>query len=75
MAAIGDYLEGDVDAEFRVQLERHLSHCITCQVIYDSAKKTVKILADSESFDFPEAISKGITDRVMVRIRTQGSAL
>ena len=69
MAAIGDYLDGDVAAEFRLQLERHLSHCATCQVIYDSAKKTVKILADSESFDLPEAISKRITDRVMARIR------
>ena len=71
MAAIGDYLEGDVAAEVRLQLEAHLSHCKTCQVIYDSAQKTVRVLTDSGSFDLSEAAAKPITEKIMARIRGQ----
>jgi predicted anti-sigma-YlaC factor YlaD len=71
MAAIGDYLEGDVAAEVRVQLEAHLSHCSTCQVVYDSARKTITILTDSGSFDLPDSASKPITEKIMATIRGQ----
>jgi hypothetical protein len=69
MNAFGDYLEGDIAAEVRHQLDSHLSHCRTCQVIYDSSRKTLKILTESGSFDLPEAASKPIRDKIMARIR------
>jgi predicted anti-sigma-YlaC factor YlaD len=71
MAAFGDYLEGDVAAEVRHQLESHLRHCRTCQVIYDSSRKTLRILTDSGSFDLPEAAAKPIKDKIMARIRKE----
>jgi hypothetical protein len=56
----------------RRQLETHLSHCAQCQVIYDSARKTVRVLTDSGSFDLPEAAAKPITEKIMAQIRTKG---
>jgi predicted anti-sigma-YlaC factor YlaD len=69
MNAFGDYLEGDIAAEVRRQLNSHLSHCRTCQVIYDSSRKTLRILTESGSFDFPEAAAKPIRNKIMDRIR------
>ena len=69
MAAIGEYLDGEVAAEIRSQLEAHLSHCATCQVVYDSTRKTVIVLTDSGSFDLPEAAAKAIAGKIMGRIR------
>jgi predicted anti-sigma-YlaC factor YlaD len=71
MAEIGNYLEGDVAAEVRAQIESHLAHCQTCQIVYDSARKTVKVLTDCGSFDLPEATSRPIAENVMARIRAQ----
>jgi predicted anti-sigma-YlaC factor YlaD len=71
MAAFGDYLEGDIAAEVRYQLESHLGHCRTCQVIYDSSRKTLKIVTDSGSFDLPEAAAKPIRAKIMARIRKE----
>ena len=68
MAAIGDYLDGDVAAEVRAQLEAHLSLCSTCQVVFDSARKTITVLTDSGSFDLPDSASKPITEKIMARI-------
>ena len=69
MAELGSYLEGDAAVEVRQQLESHLSHCQTCQVVYDSTRKTVKIVTESDSFDLPDAAAKAIADRIMTRIR------
>jgi hypothetical protein len=69
MADMGNYLEGDVAFELRQQLEFHLSHCQTCQVVYDSTLKTIRIVTDSRSFDLPEAAAKPIRDKIMARIR------
>jgi predicted anti-sigma-YlaC factor YlaD len=72
MAAISDYLDGEVASEVRLQLESHLAHCTTCQVVYDSARKTVKILTDSGSFDLAADAADSITETIMNRIRSQG---
>ena len=71
MAAIGNYLDGDVALAVREQLEVHLSHCRTCEVVYDSTRKTVRVLTDSGCFDLSDAASKPITENIMARIRQQ----
>jgi hypothetical protein len=71
MSAFGDYLEEDIADEVRHQLDSHLGHCRTCQVIYDSSRKTLRILTDSGSFDLPEAAAKPIRDKIMARIRDE----
>ena len=50
MADFGDYFEGEVAADLRREMESHLSHCRTCQVVWDSTGKTVRIVTDSGSF-------------------------
>jgi hypothetical protein len=69
MAEIGNYLEGDVAAEVRLQLEQHLSHCQTCTVLVDSTRKTLKIVTDTGSFDLPEDAFRPIAARIMDKIR------
>jgi hypothetical protein len=71
MAEIGNYLEGDTAAEVRLQLEQHLAHCLTCQVIVDSSRKTIQIVTDSGSFDLPDPILKPIASEIMNRIRKE----
>ncbi len=69
MAEIGNYLEGDVAEEIRVQLEHHLSHCQTCTVLLDTSRKTLRIVTDTGSFDLPEMVFKPIAQQIMARIR------
>jgi len=69
MAELGNYLDGDLAAEVRRRLEQHLAHCKICTVIYDSARKTVRIVTDSESFDLPDEALQPIVEKIMGRIR------
>jgi len=71
MPDFGKYLDGEVRTKVRQQLEDHVTRCRTCQVTCDSTSKTVKIVADSGSFDLPEAAAKPIVDRIMAKIRSE----
>ena len=69
-ADFGDNLENHVSPEVRKELELHLSQCRACRVLYDSSRKTVKIVTESSSFELPESVSDPIIDRVMAKLRT-----
>jgi putative zinc finger protein len=65
-----DYLENQVSAEVRHELELHLSQCRACHVLCDSSLKTIKIVTESSSFELPQCVSDPIIERVMARLRT-----
>ena len=64
-AALGDYIDGDVSPDIRRELERHLAECRTCQVLYDTTRKTLRIVTDMGSFEVPEAVSERLINRIM----------
>jgi anti-sigma factor RsiW len=69
LAEFGDYLENRVPPEVREELEAHLAQCRACHVLYDSTRKTIRIVTDSDSFELPSAISDSIVDRVIARLK------
>jgi hypothetical protein len=72
-AEFADYLENHVSPEVRQELELHLSQCRVCHVLYDSSRKTVKIMSESNSFELPQDVVDPIIGRVMAKLRTKGS--
>jgi len=69
LAEFGDYLENQVPFEVREELEVHLAHCRACHVLYDSSRKTVKLVTESSSFEFPRSACDPVIDRVMAKLR------
>jgi len=72
-AEFADYLENQVSPEVRQELELHLSQCRACHVLYDSSRKTIKIVSESNSFELPQNVFDPIIDRVMSKLRTERS--
>jgi hypothetical protein len=72
-AEFADYLENHVSPEVRQELELHLSQCRACYVLYDSSRKTIKIVSESNSFELPQEVFDPIIDRVMSKLRTERS--
>ena len=70
ISELSNLLDEDVASEIREQLEAHLAHCKTCQVLYDSTRKTLRIVTESGSFDYPEPIAEPLVTKVMERIRS-----
>ena len=65
MTELAEYLDDDVAAELRQELEAHLQQCRTCNVLYDSTRKTVRVLTESRCFELPVDLSA----RIMAKIR------
>jgi len=72
-AEFADYLENQVSLEVRQELELHVSQCRACHVLYDSARKTVRIVSESNSFELPQNVFDPIIERVMAKLRTDPS--
>lgn len=70
ISELGDLLDDDIASEIREQLEGHLAHCNTCQVLYDSTRKTLRIVTESGSFEYPEPMVEPLVTKVMDRIRS-----
>ena len=72
-AEFADYLENQASPEVRRELELHLSQCRACHVLYDSTRKTIKIVSESNSFELPQNVFDPIIDRVIAKLRTDPS--
>ena len=59
------YLDDSLAAAVRKDLQEHLGHCGHCQVVMDSSRHTLKIIADCKTFELPESLS----DRIMANVR------
>ena len=51
-------------AAARQDLERHLAECRACEVLYDSTRKTIRIVTDSGAFALPEEVSERLLQRI-----------
>jgi len=71
MADLASYMDGDAAEDIRLQIEAHLAHCQTCQVVLDSTRKTLSVVTESGSFELPEAAFKPVAEKVMAKIRGQ----
>ena len=72
-AEFADYLENQLSPEVRQELELHLSQCRACHVLYDSTRKTIKIVSESNSFELSQNVFDPIIDRVMAKLRSDPS--
>lgn len=69
VAEIGNLLDGDVDPQLRAHLEAHLATCKACTVVFDSTRKTIRILSESATFELTPEELKSDTAGVMAKIR------
>lgn len=61
---ISAYIEGDVDAALRAEIDRHLETCEVCSAFLDSTRNVVVLLADDRAFELPLGYSRRLHDRI-----------
>lgn len=69
IAELANYLDDQVAAEIRRELEIHLAECHTCRALFDSTRKTITIVTESHSFELPESVSARILERIKTKVR------
>lgn len=64
LANLSCHIDGDGSAELRKALEEHIARCRRCRVVFDTVRKTLKIVADAEPFEVPLAVSARLYTRL-----------
>jgi len=61
---ISAYIDGDVDAALREEIDRHLEHCEICSAVLDSTRNVVILMADERVFEIPAGYSERLHRRL-----------
>jgi anti-sigma factor RsiW len=43
LSSLGEYVDGNLEKELCIEIERHMSGCKRCRVVVDTLKKTVEL--------------------------------
>jgi mycothiol system anti-sigma-R factor len=66
LSELSNYLEGELDAANRAELEQHIKKCPNCWVIIDTTRKTIQIYQGCcEPYPLPESLQ----DRLQQALR------
>lgn len=64
---ISAYIDGEVDAVLRADIDKHLETCEICSAVLDSTRNVVVLVADGRVFELPA----GFSDRLHERLETE----
>jgi predicted anti-sigma-YlaC factor YlaD len=61
---LSGYIDGDVDAVLRAEIDHHLEHCEICSAVLDSTRNVVILVADERVFEIPAGYSERLHRRL-----------
>lgn len=62
MHEISNYIDGDLDAAMKQEIESHLVECKECAVFFNQTKLTVDIFCDSQPVELPPEVRSRLHD-------------
>lgn len=63
-----NYLDDNLDAATRAELEQHLFKCKKCRIIVDTTRKTIDIFCNSEPVPLPEDVRERLHRALVKRL-------
>lgn len=56
LRSLSDYVDGELDESFCIDLEQHLCECENCRIVLNTMKKTIEIYHTLPGEDLPEDV-------------------
>ena len=69
---ISAYIDGEVEAELRARIDKHLETCEICSAVLDSTRNVVVLIADDRVFELPAGYSKRLHERIDRELESSG---
>jgi len=63
--SLSDYVDGSLQEEFCVEIERHMSACEDCRIVIDTLRKTVDLYQTTSG---PSAVPDDVRQRLFHRL-------
>ena len=66
---LNNYVEGEMSVGLKEALREHLAFCHKCEVVYNSTRQTLQIVADcNDTFEIPRDASARLYARLRSKI-------
>ncbi len=65
LAELSNYMDDEVTLELKRAIEEHLARCGRCSVVYDTTRRTLKIV----SGNLPPGAPLAVSERLHARLR------
>ena len=69
LAALNDYVDGDLTPDICDMFEEHLAGCNPCQVVVDNVRKTIELYSEGEPYPMPEEFQRRLHEDLRARWR------
>jgi predicted anti-sigma-YlaC factor YlaD len=66
---ISEYLDGQLDPQLLMDIEKHLENCEVCSAILDSTRNILVLTADDRTYELPVGYSERLHARLEKAIR------
>jgi anti-sigma factor RsiW len=66
---ISNYIDGDLNAAMKQELEGHLHHCEDCTMVVNQTKMTVEVFCDSQAVELPTDVRSRLHDALHRKLR------
>jgi len=71
---ISAYIDADVDAALRAEIDDHLETCEICSAVLDSTRNVVVLVADERVFELPTGLSERLHARLDRELASDGDS-
>jgi anti-sigma factor RsiW len=68
---ISNYLDGELSASLRHELEQHLGECKECELVVSQTKLTVDLYCDAEIVELPEGVKMRLHEALRTKLRQE----
>lgn len=68
---LSDLIDDEAVRSVRAELEHHLAECRTCTVLYDTTRRTIRIVTDTGSWDVPADVSERLSATILGAMRNR----
>lgn len=77
LAALSDYVDGDLDPELYRTLQEHLADCNPCQLVVDNVRHTISVYKSGRPLELPaelcERLRRVLRERWEMKFPPAGS--
>jgi anti-sigma factor RsiW len=67
LAALNEYVDGDLDPSICEAFQAHLEGCNPCQIVVDNIRRTITLYKAGEPFELPEAFHRELCGKLRDR--------
>ena len=70
---ISNYLDGELAAAIRAELEAHLEECEGCMIVVRQTRYTIEIFCNEQSIELPTEVRTRLHETLRRKIRNPGT--